>query len=177
MRKQSSPGQISLFDVAESIVTSKIKKTTWRLMVDGASRGNPGLAGIGIVIEKDGRAFEGHGFFIGKHKTNNEAEYTALIVGLYYVRLHLQPGDHLEIRTDSELLVKQCLGVYRVRKEELKKLHSIVIKLLEPLSYDIRHLLREHTAKADELANQGVDKKKTLPLKVLDTLSRYGFEL
>ena len=61
--------------------------------------------------------------------------------------------------------------------EELIQLHRIAMTLLEPLPYDIRHLLREHTTKADELANRGVDRKKALPLKVLDTLNKYGFEL
>ena len=174
--KKPTPGQISLFDMPDASAI-KGKRTVWRLMVDGASRGNPGRAGIGIVIEKNGTAYEEHGFYIGHHKTNNEAEYTALIVGLYYVRLHMQPGDHLEVRSDSELLVKQCQGVYKVRKEELIQLHRIAMTLLEPLPYDIRHLLREHTTKADELANRGVDRKKALPLKVLDTLNKYGFEL
>ncbi len=173
---KTTPGQISLFE-EDCQAALQTKKSIWRLLVDGASRGNPGKAGIGIVIEHNRQVVEEHGFFIGHHKTNNEAEYTALIVGLYYVRLRMQPGDYLEIRTDSELLVKQCLRVYKVRKPELVVLHAVVGKLLEPLSYDIAHLLRKHTAKADELANRGVDKKKTLPLKVLDTLSRYGFEL
>lgn len=129
------------------------------LHTDGGSRGNPGPSGIGFVIlVDDGRELvtlsEG-GDFIGE-ATNNVAEYHALIWGLENA-LALEV-EHLDVRLDSELLVKQIKGEYKVRNEGLKPLFLQVLALLRKLgSFKISHVYREDNARADALANKAMD--------------------
>jgi len=125
---------------------------------DGASKGNPGDAGIGIVISvPDGTTVREIGEYIGR-TTNNVAEYKALIRGL---RECLRLGAaSVEISTDSELLVRQIAGVYKVKSANLKPLHAEVMSLLGCFrSVGISHVIREFNKRADELANEGVGKK------------------
>ncbi len=129
------------------------------LHTDGGSRGNPGPSGIGyVLLADDGRGLvtlsEG-GAFIGE-ATNNEAEYQALLWGLANAAaLGIQ---HLSIRADSELMVKQIKGEYKVRSEGIKPLHALVMADLRMLkSYDISHVRRENNARADGLANEAMD--------------------
>ncbi len=158
------------------------------LYIDGASRGNPGEAGIGIVIKgSDGQIIEEISKYIGV-TTNNRAEYTALIEGLKEVkRLKRVHGSRtsassvepfavhgLMILTDSELLVRQLKGQYKVRDKNLKELYNKVSFLLsdfEPvgarqrlaptgLGIDIRHISREYNKEADKLANKAIDTKE-----------------
>ncbi len=178
------PGQISIFENEENTRQSMPSKKTvrtvvhaqWKLYVDGASRGNPGKAGVGIVIKKGETVVACHGFYIGHH-TNNEAEYVALLVGLYFVKKQIDTHESLTIYSDSELLVKQCTGVYRVKKAELKCLYDGVMNQLESMRYTIKHLLREYNTQADAAANEGIDTKKKMPLTLLDKVHRCGFEL
>lgn len=135
---------------------------TWQVYVDGAARNNPGPAGIGIYITCNGERVISEGFFLGS-KTNNQAEYAALIVGLLFLMELIKLGDRVEIISDSELLVKQVQGLYKVRQPELQKLHRQAVQLLQPLHYIIRHVLRKDNAVADELANRGIDTKNPLP--------------
>lgn len=130
--------------------------------IDGASRGNPGESGIGVVIKDEQRNTIDKIFgYIGK-ATNNVAEYTALITCLKRVkRLNL---DSLTIYSDSELLVRQIQGKYKVRSEQLKELYSKVQKLLKEAEYKftIRHIDREANKEADQLANAGIDQQVKL---------------
>ncbi|MDR1087764.1 MAG: 6-carboxytetrahydropterin synthase QueD [Coriobacteriales bacterium] len=134
------------------------------LHTDGGSRGNPGPSGIGFVIlADDGRELvtvsEG-GACIGR-ATNNIAEYRALLWGLKNARA--LGVRHLDIRADSELLVKQIRGEYKVKNEGIKPLFAEAQLLLKGLeSFDIAHVYREENSRADALANEAMDRGESV---------------
>jgi ribonuclease HI len=123
---------------------------------DGAARGNPGPAAIGVVIEDDeGRTVYEASRALGV-RTNNEAEYLALITALEHLK-DIRPAE-VEFRLDSELVVKQIGGQYKVKEPRLQTLHSQVIMLLNVVGkYRFRHVPRKQNARADELANEALD--------------------
>jgi ribonuclease HI len=124
--------------------------------VDGGSRGNPGPAAAGVVIsDAGGEVLREEGRPIGR-ATNNVAEYRALLLG---IELALELGaDELELVGDSELIVKQVLGEYRVKDPGLRPLHAEVKAALDPLAaWSIRHVRREQNADADRLVNEALD--------------------
>lgn len=128
----------------------------WRLMVDGASRGNPGEAGCGAVLyDETGRTVRELTGYLGR-VTNNVAEYEGLLMGLEEA---LKLGaKRLRIESDSELLVRQLNGIYRVKHEKLIPLHRRAVELLRRLdSHRIIHVRRELNKVADRLANQAID--------------------
>ena len=129
------------------------------LYVDGASRGNPGPAGIGIVLYDGGnRVVQSYGRYIGE-TTNNVAEYTALLYGLQEAISH--QGISLRVRTDSELLARQLQGRYKVKEPHLKVLRDQVLHLIPAFrSFTIDHVPRAKNKEADRLANQAIDKMK-----------------
>jgi len=129
------------------------------LHTDGASRGNPGPAGAGaVLIDESGQVVATARRFLGA-MTNNQAEYEALLLGLDLAR-EADPS-WLGIRLDSELLVKQINGQYRVKNPGLALLHGRVKDKLNDLSaYDILHVRRELNAEADRLANQALDEAR-----------------
>lgn len=126
---------------------------------DGASSGNPGPAGIGAVVEiEGGKTFEIFEY-IG-HATNNVAEYTALIRALECAIEN--KADTLEIRLDSELLVKQIKGQYRVKHEAMKPLYAQAMELLKKTKrFTISHIPRELNSRADALSKRGVEAKNS----------------
>ena len=128
----------------------------WRLMVDGASRGNPGQAGCGAVIYDENEALIEELFCYLGSTTNNVAEYQGLLMGL---KAAIKLGARrLQVQSDSELLVRQLNGVYRVRNEKLKSLHREAMELLGRFeSYGITHVRREFNRVADRLANRAID--------------------
>ncbi len=129
------------------------------LHIDGGARGNPGPAGAGVVITNDlGDSLHEAGYFLGK-QTNNSAEYQALILGLRRA-LRLRDGA-ITIYSDSELLVKQMTGQYRVKSPQLAELMGEAQSLL--LKFDgwvIRHVRREKNRDADRLANLAMDRAR-----------------
>jgi len=128
----------------------------WLLMVDGAARGNPGEAGCGAVIcDADGRIVKELSRYLGR-TTNNVAEYEGLLMGLEAL---LQMGKRrVRVQSDSELLVRQLSGQYRVRDEKLQPLFARANALLRQFKvYRILHIARESNKLADRLANQGID--------------------
>lgn len=130
------------------------------LHTDGGARGNPGPAGAGIVLTaEDGetRLFEA-GYFLGK-ATNNVAEYTALLRGLdAAVTLGY---DAVLLRCDSELMVKQIMGQYRVKAAHLKPLYAEAMDKLDQLaSWEVGHVYREQNQRADHLANRAMDAQR-----------------
>ncbi len=131
---------------------------SFSLYTDGASRGNPGEAGAGFVLYDSGdQEVAGEGVYLGKC-TNNLAEYQALILGIK-LALQFKP-QHLDLYLDSQLIVRQVLGEYKVKNEQLKPLFSQVKALLAGISsWRIYHVRRELNKRADELANQGIDCK------------------
>lgn len=137
---------------------SGIQATACSLYTDGASRGNPGDAGAGIVLYDDqGNELLTRSSYLGKC-TNNAAEYQALIEGLQCAG---EAGCRkLHIFLDSELIVRQVQGIYKVKNAQLKPLFNQVADLLDSFqSWDIRHVPREKNARADELANKGIDER------------------
>jgi ribonuclease HI len=126
------------------------------IRTDGAARGNPGPAGAGWVVETpDGEIVE-EGFAYLGVLTNNQAEYEALLRAL--TAAAPGPDTDLEIFSDSELLVRQLNGVYRVRDEGLKDRFIAVAQALRRAgNVQIQHVRRAENARADALANQAID--------------------
>jgi ribonuclease HI len=124
--------------------------------IDGGSRGNPGPASYGVVIrDASGQIVARLKKYIGRH-TNNVAEYFGLIAALDYAQTHGIPA--LRVESDSELLVKQMRGQYRVKSEELKPLFERAKKMAVGLeSFRIVHVYREQNQEADALANEALD--------------------
>jgi len=124
--------------------------------VDGGARGNPGPAAIAAVIQDDGgEVLAEHGERIGR-ATNNVAEYKALLLGIE--RAAALGASELELVGDSELVVKQVKGEYKVKDATMRELHGEVKKALQGFdSWSIRHVRREHNAEADRLVNEALD--------------------
>lgn len=123
---------------------------------DGAARGNPGPAGIGVQItDGDGSVLAEIAEGLGE-TTNNVAEYTAVIEGLR--RAHELGARSVLLRSDSQLLINQLTGRYRVRSAHLQPLHRQVRDLASAFDdVEFRHVRRERNTEADRLANEGVD--------------------
>jgi ribonuclease HI len=137
------------------------------LNIDGGARGNPGPAGAGVVLKTDdGRRICEAGFFLGR-QTNNAAEYNALIRGLQRAqRCDPQP---IRVCSDSELLVRQVTGAYRVRSAALAKLYQQVQLLLIKVSrWSIHHVRREENQLADRLANLAMDQRRDVVVYDID---------
>jgi ribonuclease HI len=129
-----------------------------RVFSDGASRGNPGPAGAGAVIEDEqGNALERLGRFLGR-QTNNVAEYEGLLLGLR--RAHELGAREVEVRADSELLIRQLQGRYRVKNPGLQRLHAEAMALLKGFSHvGLSHVPREENGAADEMSNRAIDER------------------
>jgi len=127
------------------------------IQTDGGARGNPGPAGIGVVIlDETGKILEEHARYLGK-TTNNQAEYQAAILGLQ--RAVALGADSVEVVADSELLVKQARGEYKVKNPDLAR-RFLELKNLERLiggRVSYRHVLRERNKHADQLSNLAMD--------------------
>ena len=127
------------------------------IYVDGASRGNPGPAAIGVVIkDATGAAVLRVGSSIGR-KTNNQAEYSALIAALQ--EASKLGADQVYINTDSQLMSEQVNGNYRVRNAHIRPLYDQAMQLLTAFQYySIDHIPRSLNSEADDLANQALNK-------------------
>lgn len=126
------------------------------IYTDGAARGNPGPAGAGWVIRSSaGKIVAEHCKYLGE-LTNNQAEYQALLLALEEA-LQLK-GEKIAIYADSELMVRQIQGEYKVKNEGLRPLFQrLVLTLSKFQEYTVKHLRREENALADELANKAID--------------------
>ena len=128
---------------------------SYDVFIDGASKGNPGPAGVGVAFfdgqENPIRSFSK---YIG-HATNNVAEYLALI---YALQEALQAGyTAVRVRTDSELLARQVTGQYKVRDAQLRVFHDLAVHLAKGFArYSIEHIPRSRNMVADRLANHAV---------------------
>ncbi|MDD4178736.1 MAG: ribonuclease HI family protein [Candidatus Margulisbacteria bacterium] len=135
-----------------------------QIFTDGAARGNPGPAGIGVVIRNDKEVLLEVADYIGK-TTNNIAEYMAFIRGLEEA---LDMGERsIEVFCDSELLVKQMNGEYKVKNEGLTPLFLHAQSLAKKFKHcRVNYIPREENAQADKLANKGIDQQtlKNSPL-------------
>lgn len=130
-----------------------------KVFTDGGARGNPGIAGYGVHIENDNKkiVFE-ESKFLGI-KTNNEAEYMGLIGALTWIEDNA-PEVEVEIHSDSQLLVRQMKGIYKVKAVHLKTLWAKAQDLSLGKKIEYKEIRREENFKADALANEAMDKKK-----------------
>ena len=129
---------------------------SYKIFIDGGSRGNPGESGIGIVIQSRNQK-KGFYFYTG-HSTNNEAEYKALIKALNIAitkRL-----NNLKIFSDSELLCNQINGLYKVKSDSLKKYYNKAASLIKKVTtFSIKYIPRNKNKEADKLANIAMNLK------------------
>jgi ribonuclease HI len=126
------------------------------IQTDGGARGNPGPAGIGVVISEGSRTLEEHAEYLGV-TTNNQAEYRAVILGLE--RAVALGAKDVEVVTDSELLVKQANGEYKVKNPDIAKRFLEMKNLCTRIGrVKFRHVRREYNKRADELSNIAMDK-------------------
>ena len=128
----------------------------FRAGFDGGSRGNPGPAAWGVVVlDPEGRAVEGFAGAIGR-ATNNVAEYTALLQALAIASA--READDVELLADSELVVKQVRGEYKVRHPDLIPLHAEAVRRIARLRrFKIGHVPREKNKDADKLVNRALN--------------------
>ena len=152
--KREIKNTLLIEDLKEVSFKETKEKGIITINIDGASKGNPGPASIGIAFQKDKDLIKEVSEFIGNH-TNNFAEYTALIRAL---EISLECGfQEIEIKSDSELVVKQTNRIYKVKDADIKDLFDKVNLLIERLSsFKITHIPREENLKADKLANQAL---------------------
>ncbi len=139
--------------------------------VDGGSRGNPGPAGAGVLITSDdGTPVHEGAYYLG-HQTNNAAEYYALIRALQ--RVERSGQRTITVCSDSELLVRQITGQYRVRSAKLARLfEQAQLLLLRIPCWNVRHIPREANRRADELANLAIDQQRDLIVFDVDVAER-----
>ncbi len=187
--KHNDTGQLTLFDapgekIQDSSEPKNVSKqsSTWIIHVDGASRGNPGPSGAGIYIynKTEEKVIAKEGFFLG-NKTNNQAEYLALVLaGILLqdlVKQNDQPAPLVHIVSDSLLLVRQMQGVYRVKHPTLLEIKNVAARLFSGVKHNFKHVLREYNKDADLLANQGVDRKRMVPLSLRGQLKNINLSL
>jgi len=127
------------------------------IFTDGASRNNPGESGAGVSIMQHGLPLEGIARYLGT-TTNNIAEYSAAIIGLE--RAVQLGASKVKLCADSELMVKQLNGQYKVKNEGLKPLHARAKELIAKIgSVEVQYIPRERNKDADALANKAIDEK------------------
>lgn len=121
--------------------------------IDGGSRGNPGPAGIGVYVPGVVRIAE----YLG-HQTNNFAEYSALIAALRFAAA--RRSEALQVYSDSELVVRQIHGAYKVRNENIRPLYESALRWIDLMGeFSIEHVRRERNRDADRLANDAMDSR------------------
>ncbi len=147
--------------------------------IDGGSRGNPGIAGYGVVVLDEHRNTLAEISESVGIQTNNYAEYTAFIGALRYATTHQY--DSLRVYADSELLVRQINGQYKIRNANLKGLYDQAQSLIQGLKqFSIQHIPREKNQDADRLANLAMDKAGSTdteappPLKIVRAVFKSG---
>lgn len=132
------------------------------IYTDGGARGNPGISGIGVVAYKEDEIIFKHSRYLGI-KTNNEAEYTALISGLNWLldQKNILKIEKANFFLDSQLIVRQMQGLYKVKAQNLKPYFNEAQKLVQLISIPIvfKDIPREQNTIADSLANLAMDRK------------------
>ena len=129
------------------------------IYTDGGARGNPGPAGAGFVIKNEGKTIASVGKYLGDKLTNNWAEYEALVLALQEAKKRGLVGKDIEVRMDSELIVKQINGEYQVKEETLwpqyMKVHNLLVAHFPVHTFV--HVRREENKEADRLVNEALD--------------------
>lgn len=133
-----------------------MKSKKVEIYIDGGARGNPGPAGVGVVIlDANGKRIKDVSKYIGE-TTNNIAEYNALLYGLEEALI--LRADEIIINMDSELVAKQLSGDYRVKDTNLKPLFERALNMLKSFkNFEIRHIEREKNKEADKLVNKAIN--------------------
>ncbi len=171
--------QLSFFDQEDQIENPKecasTAQTVGRMYIDGASRNNPGKAGAGFSLARGDVKLCEQGFFVG-HRTNNQAEYFALLLGLYFAKEYLEKDESLLVFSDSQLLVRQMMGIYKIKDPWLKKIKIVAEHLMKDYKITFCHVRRELNERADFLANRGIDKAVLMPKKFVDLLQNYDIQ-
>ena len=153
------PFRSNPFGNSSGALFSSPKKPSHYLVAhtDGGARGNPGPAGFGVhITDQDGNRVVELSEYLGQ-QTNNYAEYSALLAALEWAIRN----NHLAVQvvSDSELMVKQLRGIYKVRNENLQPLFDKAQRLISQLDwFETKHVLREQNREADRLANEAMDK-------------------
>jgi ribonuclease HI len=146
------------------------------IFTDGASRGNPGAAGAGVYVKQNDQEIIKSGFYLDE-KTNNQAEYLALALAVFIAKqktCEKETCPKFVIASDSELLIRQMSGIYKVRNPILKNIKNAIDILLADVTCEFRHVFREKNKEADRLANWGVDHKKNMPESFISFMSKYN---
>lgn len=159
-RRPTTPRGKSLF--GEAAPEPKPVAAAYHINIDGGSRGNPGPAAYGVVIrDARGATVTKLKKYIGRF-TNNVAEYYGLIAAMDYAQSHGVRA--IRIESDSELLVKQMRGLYRVKSADLQPLYERAQKMSKVFeSFRIEHIFREQNREADALANEALDETEGKP--------------
>uniref|UniRef100_A0A6C0AZN8 RNase H type-1 domain-containing protein n=1 Tax=viral metagenome TaxID=1070528 RepID=A0A6C0AZN8_9ZZZZ len=128
------------------------------LYFDGCSKGNPGPGGAGAVLYENDVEIWADSIFVGKKVTNNIAEYSGLILGLEFVaKQKILNIEHLLVRGDSQLVIKQMRGEYKVSSPHLLELHTVALQLGDKIqNVHYEHVKRELNKRADTLSNDGL---------------------
>ncbi|MEW6103027.1 MAG: ribonuclease HI family protein [bacterium] len=133
-----------------------LKNPLYIIYIDGASSGNPGPAGIGVVIYEGTKKIDFISKSIGR-ATNNIAEYKSLIAGLFYAKKN--GFKNIRVYSDSELIIKQIQGEYLVRNMDLKKLHKEAKELVKEFTgFEILHIKSRENKEANKLAQGGIER-------------------
>lgn len=128
------------------------------VFADGGSRGNPGPSAYGFVVKKDGKTVKEEGGYLGI-ETNNFAEYTALVKALLYLQSAAK-GEEIRVFLDSQLVVSQLSGLYRVKSPKIRELVAKVRELESAFKVvKYQHILRDRNKEADRLVNIALDKE------------------
>ena len=132
------------------------ESSVYKLYFDGCSKGNPGPGGAGAVLYKDEQEIWANSVFVGKRVTNNQSEYTGLILGLNHVVNQTDIKDLL-VKGDSLLIIKQMRGEYKVNSANILDLHNTVKSLANKLTaIEYEHVYRNENKRADALSNEGL---------------------
>lgn len=127
---------------------------------DGGARGNPGPAGAGVVVQKDGKIIAEVAQFLGEKQTNNWAEYEAVVIALTKLLELGHRDENIEFRLDSKLVVEQLMGNWKIKEPTLKPQVAKVKDLLKNFgTVSFSHIPREENKKADKLVNEAIDKE------------------
>lgn len=128
------------------------------VFADGGSRGNPGPSAYGFVVKKDGKTVKEEGGYLGI-ETNNFAEYTALVKALLYLQSAAK-GEEIRVFLDSQLVVSQLSGLYRVKSPKIRELVAKVRELESAFKVvKYQHILRDRNKEADRLVNIALDRQ------------------
>lgn len=133
------------------------EENKWKLQFDGGARGNPGVGGAGAVLYKNNLEQWSDKLYLGENITNNQAEYKGLICGLKHVSTLDLPN--LLVEGDSNLVINQVSGAWKVKNDELKILHGEVSEFTNKIkNIQFQHIPRKKNKRADQLANEAMDK-------------------